>query len=95
MAGETAFEVSTMQVVIREQVEIPGPEDIVIDHAADNRRRSEFPEARSVRRRHVTDRAVAGAVSPLRQGGAAARRGSVARRYRRDPLGVERRRRPR
>ena len=34
MAGDTAFTASTMQVVIRGRVEIPGPEDIVIDHAA-------------------------------------------------------------
>lgn len=34
MAGETTFEASTMRVVVREQVEIPGPEDIVVDHAA-------------------------------------------------------------
>lgn len=34
MAGEPAFAVSTMQVVVHERVKIPGPEDIVIDHAA-------------------------------------------------------------
>lgn len=34
MTKEEAFAASTMQVVVRERVEIPGPEDIVIDHAA-------------------------------------------------------------
>ena len=34
MAGDAAFAASTMQVVVRGRVEIPGPEDIVIDHAA-------------------------------------------------------------
>jgi len=34
MAGEAAFAASTMQVVVRKPVEIPGPEDIVIDHTA-------------------------------------------------------------
>ena len=33
MAGEAAFATSTMQVIVRGRVEIPGPEDIVIDHA--------------------------------------------------------------
>lgn len=34
MAGDAAFTASTMQVVVRGRVGIPGPEDIVIDHAA-------------------------------------------------------------
>lgn len=34
MIKEEAFAASTMQVVVRGQVEIPGPEDIVVDHAA-------------------------------------------------------------
>ncbi len=34
MAGDTALAAATMSVVVRGQIEIPGPEDIVIDHAA-------------------------------------------------------------
>lgn len=34
MIKEEAFAASTMQVVVRGRIEMPGPEDIVIDHAA-------------------------------------------------------------
>jgi arylesterase/paraoxonase len=34
MTKEEAFAASTMQVVVRGRIEIPGPEDIAIDHAA-------------------------------------------------------------
>lgn len=34
MARDAAFTASTMQVAVRGRVEIPGPEDIAIDHAA-------------------------------------------------------------